>query len=101
MKRILVIAATLFAACSAMADLVATSGENERRLMPGPCVHAGILGMLKPEHRKQFKKGQAYVQGHLFYACWIDTGEGAYFVLYEDGDGKAYSVTSFTDKPGV
>lgn len=99
MKRLLI--AAVFAAGPAFADLVATSGENELRLMPGPCVHGGILGMLKPEHRKQFKKGQAFVAGKLFYACWIDTGEGSYFVIYDDGDGKVYSVTSFTDQPGI
>jgi hypothetical protein len=100
MKSVL-LAATLFAACSAMADLVASNGENELRLMPGPCVHGGILGMLKPEHRPQFRKGQAWVEGKMFYACWADTGEGSYIVFYDDGDVKVYSVTSFTDKPGV
>jgi len=99
MKSLLI--AAILAAGPALADLVTTNGGNELRLMPGPCVHGGILGMLKPEHRAQFKKGQAYVQGKMFYACWTDTGEGSYVVFYDDGDVKVYSITSFTDQPGV
>jgi hypothetical protein len=102
MKRIL-LAATLFAACSAMADLVATNRNgDEMRLMPGPCVHAGILGHIgSKEARARLKKGQAWVDGKLLYVCWVDTGDGAYWVVCEDGEGRSHSVTSFTDKPGA
>ena len=100
MKKLLI--AALLAAGPAMADLVATnSGGDELRLMNSPCVHGGILGHLKEEYRPKFKKAQAWIGGKMHYACWIDTNEGAYFVMWESGEGSAFPVTSFIDQPGV
>ena len=100
MKRLLI--AAILAVGPAYADLIATnSGGDELRLMHSPCTHGGVLGHLDKDKRVQFKKAQSWVQGKLLYACWIDTGDGAYWVVYEDGEGKPYSITSFIDKPGV
>jgi hypothetical protein len=101
MKRILAAALAAGIATSSFADLVATSGKNELRLMDAPCVHGGVLGMLKPEWRPKFKKAAADVNGKMLYACWIDTMDGAYFVLFEDGDGQAYPIQAFIEVPGV
>lgn len=99
MKRILLASFLLMFWGGAWADLVATNGPNELRLMHSPCVHAGILGQLKEEFRPQFKKAQAIVGGKLFYACWIDNQEGAYVVFFEDGDMSMYPVTGFKVDP--
>lgn len=101
MKRILLASFLLMFWGGAWADLVATNGPNELRLMHSPCVHAGILGQLKEEFRPQFKKAQATIAGKTHFACWIDTGDGAYFVIWESGEGQAYPVTGFLDQPGV
>ncbi len=100
MKR-LVLAAALLAAGSAMADLVARNGKNELRLMHSPCVHGGTLGHLKEEWRSQFRKAQASIEGKTLFACWIDTGEGAYFVIWEDGTSNGYPVAGFLDVPTI
>jgi hypothetical protein len=99
MKKLLI--AAMFAASPAFADLVARNGKNELRLMDMPCVHGGILGQLKEEWRPKFKKAMATVQGKTHYACWIDTGDGAYYTIWEDGTGAAYPVEGFVDEPGV
>ena len=74
MKRAIALLAFLMFWGGAWADLVAAHQGNELRLMPSPCVHGGILGLLKPEHRPLFKKGQATVGEKTYYACWLDTG---------------------------
>ena len=102
MKRLLIAALAAGFATFAAADLVATNKTgDELRLMPGPCVHGGILGQLKEEYRPLFKKGQAWVGGKMHYTCWIDTGDGFYFVAFEDGGGHAFPITAFTESPGV
>jgi hypothetical protein len=60
-----------------------------------------VLGALKPEWRPKFKKAQATVGGRMFYACWIDTGEGVYWVAWEDGTSAGYPVGAFLDEPGI
>lgn len=101
MRKYLLILSLLLA-IPAQADLVVSRGKDELRLMTTPCVHGGVLGMLKPEWRDKFKKAQATVGGKMFYACWIDIPEDqAVWVLYEDGDGKDYPLAVFTESPGV
>lgn len=100
MKRLIALAFLMFSGL-AWADLVAAKGGDEVRLMHSPCVHGGILGMPPEGLRPRFRKGQAFIGGSFFYACWTDLGDGRYFILYEDGDAKAISVTEFLDKPGV
>jgi hypothetical protein len=100
MKKLLI--AALLAAGPAMADLVATNkGGDELRLMPGRCVHGGILGHLAEEWRPKFKKGQAWIGGKLHFVCWIDTGDGDYFVMGESGASHFYPITMFIEQPGV
>jgi hypothetical protein len=41
------------------------------------------------------------VGNKTFAACWIDTGEGAYWVAFENGQSVAFSVTGFINQPGV
>lgn len=101
MRSILIAALAAGCVTAASADLVASTGGNELRLMASPCVHDGVLGMLKPEWRAAFKKAQATVGGKTFAACWIDTGEGAYFVQFEDGTGMGYPISGFVDQPGT
>jgi hypothetical protein len=101
MKRLLVAVISLLIWSPAMADLVARNGANELRLMHSPCVHAGILDQLKEEWRPKFKKAQASVDRKTFYACWIDTNQGNYVVMFEDGNGMSYPITGFLDEPGI
>lgn len=100
MKRLIALAFLLLSS-GAFADFVTRSGQNELRLMASPCVHAGILGHLKEEWRAKFNKAQASISGKTHYACWIDTGDGSYFVIWEDGTGVAYAITSFLHEPGI
>lgn len=86
---------------SSFADLVARNGANELRLMPGACSHGGILGQLREEWRPKFRKGQATIEGKLHFACWIDTFEGAYFVIWESGESSLLPITGFIEVPGI
>lgn len=96
------LAALVLLTMPARADLVATnSAKDELRLMPGPCIHGGTLGLIAEEWRSRFKKAQADIGGRLVFGCWIDTGEGWYWVIFETGQGIAYPITSFLDQPGV
>lgn len=100
MKRVLVVAA--FLCGPAFGDLVAVNSKgDELRLMHSPCVHAGILGRIKEEYRSRFKKAQAEIGKKMIYACWVDTGDGAYYIVWEDGSSTAYPITGFLDQPGV
>jgi hypothetical protein len=99
MKHLLLIAALMCG--NAWADLVATNGPNELRLIDSACTHEGILENIKPEYRDKFKRAQATVGNKTFAACWIDTGEGAYWVAFENGQSVAFSVTGFINQPGV
>jgi hypothetical protein len=101
MKRIL-IAAAMLAACTAMADLVATNTRgDELRLMPVACTNEAVLEQIKPEHRDKFQKAQASIGGKIFAGCWVDTGEGAYLIFYADGDRSVMPVTVFVNRPGI
>lgn len=101
MKRIAVALAFLMFWGGASADLVARNSGNELRLQHTACVHAGILGQLREEWRPKFKKAVATVAGKMHYACWIDTMDGAYFVVWEDGSAAGYPIAGFLDEPGV
>ena len=98
--RALILAATL-AAGPALAALVMKAPGAEMRLYDSPCVHAGVLGAIKPEHRKNFKKAGGFVRsGEKFYACWIEH-EGHAVVVFEDGDQGAWPLARFRDEPGI
>lgn len=100
MRKFMILIALVLCWGGAWADLVARSGANELRLLAEPCMHAGILAMLHPEYRPQFRKARATVNGKMFYACWIEQ-DGVAFVLYEDGDRSVFQVSAFKDEPGV
>lgn len=85
----------------AHADLVAKTADNELRLLNSPCTHGGTLALLKPEHRPKFKKAIVMLKTLMVYGCWVDTGEGAYFVMLETGGGFALPVTAFLEEPGT
>jgi hypothetical protein len=100
MKRIL-LSLVLALPFSAGADLVARNGRNELRLIESPCVHGGTLAHLKEEWRPKFKKASATIGGGHVYACWIDTGDGTYYVLFESGESLLIPVQAMLDEPGV
>ena len=97
MKRILVCAGIAMLAFSAQADLVATNGENSLRLKQEPCTNATIVPMIREEFRPQFKAGSAEIAGKRFQTCWIDTGDGVYFVMFDDGDDASVPITAFVE----
>ncbi len=101
MKRILVGIFALLFWGGAMADLVTRHGANELRLQPTPCVHGGTLGHISEEWRPKFKKATAMIGSRMIYACWVDTMEGRYIVMFETGETMIFSITDFTDEPGV
>lgn len=101
MKRLIVSAALALAASTSFADLVATHGQNELRLLQEPCTHEGILAKINEQYRAQFKRATAYIAGETMAACWIDSGEGSYLVAFADGDVMVYSITAFIEQPGV
>lgn len=90
-------------AASASADMVASNGSgDELRLFERPCEIASVLAAIKPEFHSKFQAAQAIVGGKVIRACYIDTGEGFYYLMPEGAtDGIAYSVTIFTSQPGV
>lgn len=100
MKRLL---ALIFALIwlPAMADLVARNGANELRLRFSPCMDDAILGHLKDEWRPKFSTARAQVGTKSFVACWIDTHDGTYFVIFQNGQSQLYPVTGFLDEPGT
>jgi hypothetical protein len=103
--RTLIVAAIL-AASPAFArvyendTMVAKRGADVIRLWETPCVHAGTLGLIKPEFRERFKKARAMIGGVDFYACWT-MEENAVFVLFEDGDQSVVPVSEFKPEQGA
>jgi hypothetical protein len=79
----------------AHADMMARSGKNELRLMDTPCRSDTVRELLKEEWRNKFKAAHADVNGIVYAACWIDTGRGAYFVIFDDGDTQVFPATVF------
>lgn len=97
MKTLFAVIAALMCG-TAMADLVATNGENEIRLMTAePCTNPAILEQLKQEYHSQFKRATATIKGKALPGCWIDTMEGAYYLQFPDG-GLAFPVEMFTEQ---
>ena len=41
------------------------------------------------------------IGGKMLYVCWLDGGEGTYYVIREDGEGGWFPVTMFLDQPGI
>jgi hypothetical protein len=83
-------------------EMLLRDGRNVVRLYEGPCVHAGTLGMLKPEMRDRFRKATAIFNGKPFYACWTYEEDGPkVFLLYEDGDQQRYEPSRFKPDHGV
>jgi hypothetical protein len=101
MKRVLLAALAAGISTSAAADLVAKNGDNELRLLNTPCVNSAVLAHIRDEWRDKFKTAQAQLGPQFFHACWIDTEQGAYFVIYSDGDQSAIPVRAFIDQPGI
>ena len=99
------VAALLLAgvALSAQADLVARNDKAELRLLNAACTEKAILDQLKPEFHARFKAGRllAHDGSINLKVCWIDTGEGAYFVQFQDGDSGAIPVQVFTEEHGA
>jgi hypothetical protein len=97
MKRIL-IAAAMLAACTAMADLVATQGADSVRLTSVPCEAKHINAKVRSEYRAS----SAVIGGRRFVACWtLLEKSGAALVLYEDGDFWVAPMSVFKNVPGV
>jgi hypothetical protein len=101
MRNLICAAALALAAGTAMADLVATNGRNELRLMTAACTNETVLEQIKPEWRDKFQRAHASIGGKPFAGCWVDTGEGAYIIFFDDGDRIAAPVTAFISSPGV
>lgn len=100
--RSLILAAAMLAAAPAMADLVASNGKgNEMRLEQAPCTNEAVLSYLKPEFHSQFKRGMALLANKPVAVCWIDTEQGAYWIVTEAGEAVALPITIFVDEPGV
>lgn len=99
-KFLVVAFAASFVAFPASADLVATNGAgDELRLFDRPCTTAAILDTLNPEYHAKFNAGQAIIGGKVIKVCWIDTEQGAYYVMPEGAtEGVAYPVSIFNDK---
>lgn len=91
----------LLAACPIGAtELVARQGDDEVRLFESPCVHAGTLGLIKPEAREKFKKAAGRFSGQMFYGCWRPVGDSAVLV-WEDGDQGIIPVTELKPDHGA
>jgi hypothetical protein len=101
MKRALMLLIAAGFSTFTQADLVARGGANELRLLNTPCTNAAVLAHLKDEWHSKFKTAHATIGPHYFNACWIDTEQGAYFIVYSDGDQNAIPVRAFVDQPGV
>lgn len=86
----------LWLAIPAHADKVRSTGRDELRLFDSPCVHGGVLGMLKPDWRPLFKKATHIVNGKLTFACWTPV-DWRYLILYEDGQEEQYRMDDFKD----
>jgi hypothetical protein len=72
---------------------------GELTLFDSPCVHGGVMAILKPDYRSKFKK--AYLRGKQgrddFYACWIETPEGEVYVQFEDWDWDVFQWNQFKE----
>lgn len=89
--------ALLLAALPAQADKVRTQGADEIRLFDSPCVHGGVLGMLKAEWRPLFKKATRTFNGKLTFACWLPM-DWRVLILWEDGQEEQYRMDEFKDE---
>lgn len=98
MLRHIVAVGFALAAGSALADLVAENGRDSLRLAQAPCSNEKVLALIREEHRDKFKAAVANVAGQRYAACWADPGEGAYVVIYEDGDLGVVPITAFVER---
>ncbi len=97
MKRITIALIAFFICGVAHADLVASNGANELRLKPGPCVLNIALAVIPPKMQPQYHEGFATANGTTYTACWTDTRDGYYLVLFSDGAIGVYPVTAFVE----
>jgi len=82
--------------------MVLCSNGVEIHLADSPCVHAGTLGLMKPEWRPKFRKAWAMLNGKHFYACWLPEPESRKVILlFEDGDIVQVDASQFKYSPGV
>lgn len=102
MRAIIFILAILLAPPLLAATLVLRDDNgNTVRIYESPCVHAGTLGLIPPDQRKNFQKAEALIGGQRFYGCWIDDADGDPLVLLEDGRGAAFYRKSFKEDLGI
>ncbi len=69
--------------------------------MPGPCTVSVMLSAIPANLHDRFHEAAATVGNQFFRACWADTMQGQYFVLFDDGDSAVLPVTAFTEPPSV
>lgn len=102
MKRIAIAVVLLLSWGGAFAaEMVHKSGDNSVRLQDRPCIHAGTLGLIRPEHRAEFRQGRATVNGHDFFMCWVLTPDGEVFMLFEDADVGTLRADQFKPEEGI
>lgn len=73
--RNLIVAAALVAAGPAFADKVATSGNDQIRLIDAPCPYASVLRFIPENRREEFRKADTRIGGQRFFACWLPFGD--------------------------
>lgn len=99
MKKFLFGALIALSAVSAFsADYQATHGGDVLTARGGvackPAVVEKLAGKAPAELLPQFRHMDAFVDGKKYDACWVQHGDGIFFV-YEDGDVGALPVTAF------
>lgn len=104
---LLILGLVLFA-MPARADLVMASGDgvHELRLYESACTHGGTMGHIKarfdkaqPEHLAKFRNARILdKRGTIVsYGCWVESDDGAAFVLFEDGSSTEFELSKFSD----
>ena len=103
MRRFILAALAAGFAVSASADMVASNGSgDELRLFDRACTVESIRAAINPEYVDKFRAGQATIGGKTIRLCWIDTEQGAFYLMPEGAEqGIAYPVTIFISQPGT
>lgn len=84
--RLLILAGLLAAAPSFAQTHIGRSGADEVRMTEEACPYASVLRFITEDARKNFRKGNAYIQGKRWFVCWVKDDNGDYWLQYEDGD---------------
>lgn len=83
----------------AMADEIASHGDDWVRTTQQPCTNEAVLRHLPPgDDRADYRTARARFQGQEYAACWkpISGGVG---LLYEDGDQGVVPQRAFRSVP--